>query len=282
MDIKKLEVELKKLGEKKIDLNLLLAEVSALKDKSIQDKDELTANILWVYKTILEIHKIYNQAFVLLKAKKYNDGWNLLERAEIEVGFLKPHLHLVKGNYKMRFIEAAVMKLQSLFPYRLFISTEMLSLEEICGICRKKISVRNPCGHIIGQLYMEEMCFREASKMDFLGTAIVENPVNKYSVMFQENEDVQIRDKDQFGNLNYLLNLIKSPYESWTLEISQRSLPHSNFPNLKPTDPCPCRDGKNYSECCLLEDGIQYFHYQFDVNKDAIARLISKRAKKRK
>ena len=284
MTLNKFEAALDKLGIVTINIDHLIAEAEKLKEQSINAMDEPTANKLWVYQTILEIHKSFNQAFQLLNAKRYEAGWGKLERVEIEIGFLKRHLHMVKKNYKIKFIESIVINLQALFPFQLFGSNEMIYLETICDICHQKVTINNPCGHIPGELYMGKFCSRIITKSEFIDLAIVENPVNKYSVIFKENEDPQIRDNRQFGNVNYILCKIKNPYEGWKLEISATTFPHSSQPDSNPDDNCPCGENRPYKDCCLLEDGIHGFHYQFTLPGKAGARLqrdISNKKRKR-
>lgn len=277
MNLKKLTTELSKIGKDRIDFNRLLVEAGLLKKKAISHGDELLANKLWVYESILTAHQYYNEAFKLLRQKKYVQGWNLLERAEIEIGGLKNHLHLVKENYKIKYVENMVQRLQTLFPYRLFASSELLEKEIKCSICEQRVSLRNPCGHRVGELYMGERCLRIVSECDVLGIALVENPVNKYSVMFNESEDLDFRDKEQFGLVNYILSIVKSPYDQWRVEISEKFFPHESYDNLKADDECPCNSGEKYQNCCLAQPGVSGFDYQFRVNNNALARAAAKK-----
>ena len=279
MEIRKLELEIDSLGQRTINFDVLISGAGNLLDRYAALNQEVLANKCWVYQTIAYIHKIYNQAFNLLKSKKYIEGWNLLERVEIEIGFLKRHLHLVAKNYRINFIDANVAKLQSLFPYQLFASSEFISKDVICNVCGKKVTVRSPCGHLPGELYMGTMCTRTVTESVMLGLALVQNPVNKYSVIFEQSEDAKIRDTQQFGNLNYILGFLKAPYDVWSLEISTKLFPHTNYHELKPDDYCPCREGKLYKDCCILKEGIQGFHYQLGLNKSALAKAKKAKSK---
>ena len=277
MNLKKLETELSKLGKERLDLSRLLSEATILKKSAVSVQDEDLANKLWVYESILTVHQYYTGAYQELKKKHYGQGWNMLERAEIEINGLKRHIHLVRDNYQIRFLETMISRFQILFPYRIFGSSELLEQEIVCSICDQKVSLRNPCGHRVGELYMGEYCLRMVTKFEILGLALVENPVNKYSVMFQENDDPAYRDKVQFGTLNYILDLIKGPYEQWRVDITEKLFPHSDYSNLNPTDSCPCNSGKNYVDCCLLEPGVRGFDYQFLVKDSTLARAKVKR-----
>jgi hypothetical protein len=279
MNIKKLETEIERLNLGRPDLDRFLTIAGALKEKAIVTQNESLANKLWVYEAIIITHRYYVQAFALLKRKKYVEGWNLLERAEIEISFVKKHIHLLKENNGIRFIENMVTRFQMLFPYRLFMSSELLEKEITCNICRQIITVRRPCGHRVGELYMGELCLREVTKCEVLGIAMVENPVNKYSQVFNESEDKDFRDNVQFQTLNYILDLVKGPYDQWRLEVSEKLFPHTDYPDLKADDNCPCESGEKYSSCCLHQPGIRGFDYQFRVSDNAFARDAQRKKK---
>src|SRR4051812_6647847 len=76
---------------------------------------------------------------------------------------------------------------QSLFPYKVFLSPEMVFRAE-CSICGCTIQPRRPCGHIVGEIYKGEPCLRVIKSIDqVLGIALVTNPVQKYSVVFMHD-----------------------------------------------------------------------------------------------
>jgi hypothetical protein len=272
MNLKRLEIELSKLGSGITNLSWLRAEAGRMKDHAISRSDENLANKLWVYETIIDVHVFYTEAFNLLKKRAYLNGWISLEKAEIQISALKKHLHLVKDNFKIRFVENMVAKYQTLFPYRLFSSSEFLEQEITCSICDQKISLRQSCGHRIGELYMGEYCLRNITKAELLGIAVVQNPVNKYAALFAESDDLQYRDQVQFGTLNYILAVVKSPYDNWSVEIKETYFPHENHKNLEATDSCPCNSGKKYFDCCLPLPGVHGFHYEFILSNKLLAR----------
>ncbi|MDD4576813.1 MAG: SEC-C metal-binding domain-containing protein [Bacteroidales bacterium] len=241
-------------------------QIQILKLDFVKNGNQQQAKLLWIYQTIIEIHKLYVNAFNLLKGKSYYQAWCQLERIEITLHSLKKHFSYDKKQYFLWHIEKSVKNLQVIYPYRLFASSEILKKKKKCSVCDKEISIRNSCGHIVGEIYNGEMCHRIVTEAEILGISLVENPGNKYSVMFLKDEktDEQI-DQYNYDTIDYLFEHITSPYEFWDLEVSQRETKKEDFGIVGRNDPCPCNSGKKFKKCCLLSVGKKYPHYEFIV-----------------
>lgn len=267
MSINEIQIELIKLGKEDVSFDNLLEKIlNVKKDFASQGKEE-EAKHFWICEQIVEIHKGFNEAFTLLKEKKYFDCWCKLERVEITFHFFKKHFEYDKQLFKLYQIEKAIRNLQVIFPYRIFSSIEFLEKEKKCNICDEVVTVRKPCGHRTGEIYGGELCLRVVTKCDLLGIAVVENPVNKYTVLFTSdpvtNETI---DQYQYDSVDYLMEIVSSPYEPWDLEISTKYLPHSQFVHLGQDDYCPCGSAEKYMNCCLpRQEGVKYLHHEFIV-----------------
>ena len=124
-----------------------------IKSDAVARNDQQIAKSSWCLEQILEIQGKYLTAFSQLKSEKYYDGWCTLERIEIELDSLQRHFETDdKDLYKLCFIQKHGKQLQSLFPYKLFISPAYLHLEKKCTICGQPILIRHPCGHILGEI----------------------------------------------------------------------------------------------------------------------------------
>jgi hypothetical protein len=248
----------------------------------VRDDKQDEAKLLWIYQTIIEIHKLYINAFKLLQDKSYYQAWCQLERIEITIHSLKKHFIYDKNQYGLWNIEKAVKNLQVLYPYRLFGSSEILKKKKKCSVCDKEISIRNSCGHIVGEIYNGEMCHRIVTEAEILGISLVENPGNKYSVMFLKDEktDEQI-DQYNYGTIDYLFDLINSPYEIWNLEVSQRELKKEDYGNIGRNDLCTCNSGKKFKKCCMTKIGEKYPHYEFILTNPSKKTLLTNTLKNR-
>lgn len=277
MTISSVKSELKQIGKKKIKFEKLLSHLADSKNKAVKKGLQEKAKEIWIYEQIIKVHLQFNHAFSLLKSKLYYEAWCQLEGAEIDLSFLKRHFLVTKETYKLKFIERTIQNMQVLFPYRLFASSEIVAKRKLCSTCKKEISIRNPCGHIVGEIYNGEMCSREVVEADVLGMALVENPVNKYSVMFLTNEETKEKnDHYDYESVDYLMKLIEDPYESWNLELREILMPHTNFPNTKKNDACPCASGEDYEKCCMQNAGVRGFDYHFILSRKTAERLRKK------
>lgn len=248
----------------------------------VQKNQQEEAKQLWIYQTIIEVHKLYVNAFNLLKNKSYYQAWCQLERIEITLHSLKRHFTYDQKLYHLWHIEKSVKNLQVLFPYRLFGSSEILKKNKKCSVCDKEISIRNHCGHIVGEIYNGEMCHRIVTEAEILGFSLVENPGNKYSVMFLKDEKTDEQtDQYNYDTIDYLFDLINSPYEIWNLEVSQREIQKKDYGNIGRNDLCKCNSGKKFKKCCMTRIGEKYPHYEFILTNPSNKTLLTNTLKNR-
>lgn len=211
--------KLNDLSKQCFSLDDFVNELQELKKKYIKLQQEDAAKQIWIYQTIVRIHILYIEAFNLLKNKIYYEGWCKLESVEIELSFLKRHFQYDKEIFNLYQIEKNIRNLQVLFPYKLFVSTEILIKEEKCSICNKIVSIRKPCGHIIGEIYGGEMCERIVTKCELIGTSIVTNPENKNAVLSITDDENENTNTNKYYTIDYLFKFISNPYEKWDLKL---------------------------------------------------------------
>lgn len=275
MTLSQIQNELSSLGRDNFPFQDLIDKIEIEKKIFVTNKLEAEATQCWVFQTILEIHLAYNQAYSLIRVGDYYQAWCKLERAEITLKGLKRHFNYSSDIYLLKFIEKAVKNLQAIYPYRIFSSIELIELEKKCNICEQVLTIRNPCGHRVGEIYGGEQCIRIVTKSKVVGIALVENPVNKYAVMFTKDPktDEQV-DQYDYSSIAYLFKLINSPYEYWNLEIRNKLIPHSQFRSFSRNDRCPCGSGIKYKKCCGLLDGVKVEHHEFLVRQPTADRIL--------
>lgn len=276
-----IEEKLNKLSQQSYSIEEFEATLQVVKSARVGINDQQGAKQIWIYENIIDIHKLYVNSFHLLKSKKYYEAWCQLERIEITLGFLKKHFQFDKNQYKLWHLEKCVKNLQVIYPYKLFLSSEILKKKETCSVCNKETSVRNPCGHIVGEIYNGEMCYRTVTKADLLGVSIVDNPGNKYSVAFLKDERTdETNDQYNYHTIDYLFELIESPYEPWDLEVSQREVKKEDYGNAERNDLCPCNSGKKFKKCCMSKIGEKYPHYEFILRNPSSKVILTNTLKK--
>jgi hypothetical protein len=214
--------------------------------------------VLWVLRSCFEVFNAYLSTFVLLKEKKYQEAWRELEKIEITITGILQNYEDSESYPLLTKIDKICRRYQALFPYRLFVSPEILILKEECSICGSDLNPFSGCAHVVGQVYKGEMCCCIVTDAKLLSVSIVEHPVQKYSVMFDD-----IDNPEKYPLLEYLMPRLPHAFIPWEYEITTRFHPHSEYKTGR-NDSCPCLSGKKYKHCCLLDKrGVKYPHYEF-------------------
>lgn len=249
-------------------------ELKRYKKKYVKIGDENKANEIWVYEQILKIQSLYLQAYEELVNLKFYEGWCTFERCGLKIRFLKPHFDIQNNNYFIEFIDNHIKRYQSIFPYKIFMSPEVLKSEMTCSICEKRINIRNPCGHEVGEVYNGEMCYKIITKSEFLGVAMVENPSQNYSVPFIiDNKTGEKIDQYDYSVVKYLMKRLQSPFDSWDVAFKKKRHTHSKFNTFGRNDKCPCGSKNKYKKCCLNKDGVLMPHVEFILSNKPLKEL---------
>lgn len=91
------------------------------------------SNKVWAMMTAIEVHQLYSQAFEQLKKDDYYIAWCTLERAELAIAaIMRNDTELYES---VRDISFQIQRIQSIYPYKAFASTEILIKEQRCSIC---------------------------------------------------------------------------------------------------------------------------------------------------
>lgn len=247
------------------------SQLERLKAQAIAVEDEKAANELWCYEQIYLIQRKYYNAYEHMhrgvnlseeldesecnspKSKEYEAAWNALDHSDMEISFLEEN-YCIGGTeiekFHIKEIKEDIQRLLPLFPYRLFTSREQIIKREECSICGKTVSVRHPCGHVVGRLYMGEMCCKKVVDYEFLGVNIVTKPFDRYAIVKPHGI------KFNFSILDFIVPQI-NPYSKWSYDVEKRLLPE--FQKIGRNARCPCGSGKKFKYC--IRDDIER-HYQ--------------------
>lgn len=152
-----------------VDFSEIISQIAMLKLAAVSSGDECTAKELWCLEETARAQELFVHSFQLMKDEKFYEGWCELEQAEMCVLRLRRHWSDHFPEYHLSEIESLIVKFQALFPYKAFLSPEILEKEKRCSICKKIITIRRPCGHEVGEIYNGEHCHRIVTEMEVLG-----------------------------------------------------------------------------------------------------------------
>lgn len=244
---------------------LFARELKEIKQSALLANDQGMAKHIWCVEQALKVQQSFIQAYLNNKNNKCYEGWCDLERAEVGAHLLKKHLppNLII-DYKIDFIVKQTEKFQSIYPYVYFMSPEFVKQKLYCSICDSRISIRNHCGHIPGEIYNGEFCGRVIKSMQVAAIAMVKNPVQKYSVPFSTDPITnKTVDHYNYALVQYLMRGLNSPFHSWDVVKTEARHPHSYYKDVGRNEKCPCGSDKKYKFCCLPTEGVLRPHYQF-------------------
>lgn len=256
---------LKHIFDKGFDFDATIKEVDELRLGYRQQGDVEKANTSWALMVILRIHRDFRKVHTMLLEKQFYEAWCLMETIEIAVDNL---LRNFPGTLNaVKYISMMVWQLQSLYPYKVFMSTEILIKERTCSICGKKRTIRHHCGHFPGYVYNGEMCYDTIEAAAFEGLALVFDPEHKYAVAFLSDGNGR---KDQYNYmlLEEVMKYWRDPFMAWHYTTKHIHKSPEEFPGLTDDSMCPCGSGKKYGECCKNDpEGVKHVVYMFGAGR---------------
>lgn len=247
----------------------LPARIAEGKAAAVLAVDEMQAAVYWQAKMILAIQLGYLEAFRKLKAGEFYAAWCELERCEIQLDLLiKNFPPLESDEHRLQLIGRMILRWQELFPYRVFFSPEILKKKIVCSICKGRITPRGNCGHVKGWIYQGDSCHHIIEDAEILSISIVENPVQRYSVVFFSGPDGTQVDHYNYGNVKFVADRATSAFHEWFAEMGKRTIAASLAANLALEAPCPCLSSKAFGACCKNSPTITVPHLQISFIGD--------------
>ena len=240
----------------------LLNRAETVKRNAIACANESQANTAWFLHRFCEVNVQYLQAWTLLRANRFYDAWVLLERIEISCATLFRNRDLAPAGIDQGPIASQVEEWQKLFPYAVFASPEMVVRRYECSICGQSTDPWSGCAHRKGRVYMGQDCYHIAREVSIAGISLVDDPVQKYSVIFPEGGD-----RFSYEAVRFVRDRLISPRDRFTSTRGTAFHPHERFANVAPTSPCPCESGSPYGQCCLTKLGVVRPHLQVQFSK---------------
>lgn len=238
--------------------------LTEVKEQARDDGDVILASACWCFEQIGRAQDHFTSAFVQAQADEFYRSWCELDRAEIELHFLKEHLPIDDDVFGLKHISVHVPRFQALFPYKVFLSPGMVVKKAHCSICQAAIKLRGGCGHVIGQIYEGKMCSRLITEVELLEISLVDTPVQKYSVPF--GPDITY----DYGAIRYVVAGLRSPWHGWNYTESETVTHNEGFPGTPRNAICPCGSGKKYKRCCKREKRKKvHYDVQFEYRPPA-------------
>jgi len=223
-----------------------------------KENDEKSLLLIWFCLSVIEAKEIFHKAFLLLKTREYYKAWNELAQVEVIMHNIKYNVPDYMNYIACKFIKINTIKLQKIFPYRLFTSMVFIVTDDECSICGKSMNPFSGCEHIRGKVYSGELCISIVKDGNWISHDIVEKPAIKSAVLFDGLDD-----PEKYKLLEFIIPKLPNEYIRWDYNILTKYEPHSKY-IIERNELCPCLSGKKYKDCCMNNPkGIKYDHYEF-------------------
>jgi hypothetical protein len=234
--------------------------IAALKREAVESADDLLAKACWCLEQIAGAQKHFEDGFAMARRDDFYGFWCQLEQCELALAFLRRHYVPEADDFGLRHMSLHVLQFQELFPYKLFISPGMVVEEAVCSICLDRIKLRGGCEHVLGEIYSGEMCSQVIRKGRLLEASLVENPVQKYSVLFGPEITYD------YGAVRYVVAGLGSAWDGWSYRKRTILEAQDSFAETGRNEPCPCGSGRKYKRCCQTSKP-ERVHYDVHFDK---------------
>lgn len=247
-----------------------------LVDKAVLQDEETTANALWVVQKFLDFVKSYSLFWSHLWTGQYKDAWMKLQDASDNLRMVRKFTADQTFLCVNRF-DQQLKQLEKLFPYDVFMSTEMIIQHQTCSICGNN-PLDPQCDHMPGQLYGGKYCYLVAGDMEVRNVALISDPIDKRQVIDVLDEGQT--EEQKYHILTEFTRDRTNPYLMFSYQEAEEETPLSEYGDIGRNDPCPCNSGKKLKNCCLDKGFImtpcidieitEYFGMQLKEAMDAL------------
>jgi hypothetical protein len=148
----------------------------SLKEEMINIKDEGHANIMLSMENLIDATINELKMWIAIKEEDIDKAWYFIITAQ---GAVRTALqsHNIATNFNGENYANKLYLLEKLlFPPQLFSSIEFIIKSAKCSICEKEYG---ECEHIVGKVYMGQMCIKIIEKSVLTGISYVDEPANK-------------------------------------------------------------------------------------------------------
>lgn len=231
------------------DLKVLLEKFEIIHNFSIETNNEKLANSNFIFKQYVYLFICLSKFLKLLEDKNFEKSWSFLQDCFDKIGLIKKYVD--DKFYDLIDLENLLNEYEKLYPYKVFMSMEMVVEKAHCSICGKS-KLNFDCEHITGELYWGKISTKIVDKIkEVQGVALVENPFDKRCII----------KTDLFPLLEFYLSKRKN--YMCHFKVYNKIIPAKFERNKK----CFCDSGIKYKRCCI-NSHIETFNKQSIVFKD--------------
>ncbi len=246
------------------DSELLFQEI---KNYAIGIGNEELANAQYVAHIYLTLFCQISSFFDLLGKKEYKTSWNALQDCFDSVHWIGQYTP-IENRYEIPKLVDLLIAYESLYPYKVFASSEMIISKSECSICGKPFQSLS-CPHIKGKLYWGEIAVERITDIkEFQAVALVSHPADKRCVM--ELSDDNRTEEEKFHILNEFLCQGVPAFQFFEVEVIKSTRRRSDIVIVGRNEKCPCGSGKKFKWCCGQELYYEHLHHIIHLKEQVV------------
>jgi len=229
---------------------------SIIKQYAIDNCNEYLANAQFVASRYLSLFCQLSNFFEVLHEKEYRKSWDVLQNC-LDLAFEIGQHTLLENRYEVPQIVDLLTGYESLYPFKIFGSTEIVIGKSECSICGKSFQSLD-CAHIRGRLYWGEVAYERITEIkEFQAVAMVRHPLDKRCVM--ETSDDTRMEEEKYLLLHEFIKQNIPTFQLFSIEVQKTVRHRTDIEMIGRNDKCPCKSGKKFKNCC--GQNLYYEHY---------------------
>lgn len=241
----------------------------AIKQYAITNSNEQLANAQLIYRNYFQLFCRLSSYFRLLENGEYKTSWSALQDCFDIIRFVGRHLS-VDARKELPDLYELLENYESLYPYKVFGSSEYIVSKSHCSICGKSMQSL-ACQHIKGNLYYGEVAIEIIDEIkEFQAVCIVEHPEDKRCIL--ELTDGNEGEGEKFTTLNQFLKLNLPRLQKFSVETIMEMRERKDTEKVGRNQPCSCGSGIKFKNCC--GKNIHYQHARHIVSPKEMIILI--------
>ncbi|KHD36582.1 hypothetical protein NL50_08630 [Clostridium acetobutylicum] len=255
---KKLRLQGEDFSEPYRELQESESTFKSIKQYAIENNIEELANAQYVANLYVKLLCQLSSYFKLLKEKEYRKSWDMLQDC-FDSAFCIGKYTIIENRYEIPQIVDLLTGYESLYPFKVFASMEMIITKSECSICGKPFQSLD-CQHIKGNLYWGEVAIEKVTEIkEVQAIAMVSHPLDKRCVM--ELSDDTRTNEEKFQLLNEFLEQHIPTFQLFSIENQKALRQRQDIKIVGRNDKCPCGSGKKFKNCCGKDLYYEYHHY---------------------
>ena len=219
----------------------------AVKQQAIGSNNEQLANAQLIYKHYFQLFCDLSAYFRLLEEHEYKSSWDILQDCFDEIKFVGKFL-AIDACKELHDLYELLESYESLYPYKVFVSSEYIISKSHCSICGKSMQSL-ACPHIKGNLYYGDIAVEIIDEIqEFQAACLVSHPEDKRCII--ELADDNRSEAEKFEKLDQFLTLSLPPLQKFSIETVMETRERNDIVKVGRNQPCSCGSGIKFKKCC--------------------------------